>query len=1103
MTKNENKKKGKNDFFKQVKRVMKMKINKKGFTLVELLATIVILALVVSMTMYIAINVIGSSKQKTYQVTINNVTQMSGNYIMENSNRLSFVKEGDIEYQCIKVKDLIDLGYLDESVVDSQVAEGRNVRLEDSIYVERDTTSKAITKNVYVVDENSKYVNYCGFAALLQGTIEFSTNPGANTWAREKDITIYYAIRNVFNMNSLGEFSYNYTFEDVESDNMSFNNLAANTTYRATSSGILGAKILHNGKVVAASSYTISKIDNDGPTISLTTDPEGKALAKATIQLSVIDNQSGVDFRSFSNDDIEVSIGGGNITSYSLKRTGKNDNNTVVNYTLTINDTIHYGEIAIKIRGNTVLDSIKNGNEETILIPKLVWKKEAVIPTTNFCNNNLTYDGTPKELVKQAGVGYTWSDNVVTDAGTHAVKAVLLDDYIWSDKTDSDKIVNCTVSKKDVPVTWGGTTTFTYDGTGKAPTATASSGVESETLNIVRTTEINAGSHTSTATCESVTGGQANCDNYNLTGNTKSYTVGRSPITVTAGNQTKVYDGTALQADATCSVTAGSLVAGQTVTCENTGSQINAGVGEKTITTATIYSGSEDVTNNYNSTKANGTLTVTRIEATCPTVTNFSGTYDGASHTLSVSGGDGGTIQYRKNTTDAWSDTNPAVTAAGTTTVYIKIKGDTNHNDKDCDNGTITINRKAATVTADDKSINYGGSAPTYTYTVSGAVGTDTVVSGSPTYTITNSSGSGVTVNSSLSVGTYTITPSDLTVNDNYTVTYNSGTLTVNASAATCPTLSSTTGYATGTSYSIGVSGGSGGTIQYRTSTSASWSNTNPSATAEGTTTVYVQIVGDSNHTSKDCGSATITISAPASYGGSCGGCSFYVSRTCNGKSYSIPCCGGTYSWTNSNCANPSKPKQHWCNNARCTFSCLGVNKTTTESKVVSSATCPSTGGGGTCFPANTLVLTTDGYKNIASIKAGDMILSYNEETGENEYHKVLEQYVFDPDETKETLYTLTFDDKTTLKVTSSHPIYVKSNNGIAWTEAKDINKGDYVLYADGTYHKVVKIRHKKLTETVYNLSVENTHNFYVGEQEILVHNTVYNAIFGRIDKKA
>ena len=52
--------------------------------------------------------------------------------------------------------------------------------------------------------------------------------------------------------------------------------------------------------------------------------------------------------------------------------------------------------------------------------------------------------------------------------------------------------------------------------------------------------------------------------------------------------------------------------------------------------------------------------------------------------------------------------------------------------------------------------------------------------------------------------------------------------------------------------------------MQYRTSTSASWSNTNPSRTDAGTTTVYVQVNGDSNHTTKDCGSKTITIAKKA-----------------------------------------------------------------------------------------------------------------------------------------------------------------------------------------------------------------------------------------------
>ena len=48
--------------------------------------------------------------------------------------------------------------------------------------------------------------------------------------------------------------------------------------------------------------------------------------------------------------------------------------------------------------------------------------------------------------------------------------------------------------------------------------------------------------------------------------------------------------------------------------------------------------GTTDVSSNYSITKENGTLTVNKAAATCPTLTAYNGTYDGNSHTITVNG---------------------------------------------------------------------------------------------------------------------------------------------------------------------------------------------------------------------------------------------------------------------------------------------------------------------------------------------------------------------------------------------------------------------------------------------------------------------------------
>ena len=141
------------------------------------------------------------------------------------------------------------------------------------------------------------------------------------------------------------------------------------------------------------------------------------------------------------------------------------------------------------------------------------------------------------------------------------------------------------------------------------------------------------------------------------------------------------------------------------------------------------------------------------------------------------------------------------------------------------------------------------------------------------------------------------------------------------------------------------------------------------------------------------------------------------------------------------------------------------------------------------CFPAGTKVVTKDGYKDIDKIKVGDIVLSYNEETKKNEYNKVTEVFIHDPNDIDDELYTLSFDDNTSLKVTSPHRFYILRNNKYSWISAEDLKLNDKVLYTDGKYHKITKISKTELNEFVYNIEVENNHNYYVGKQGILVHN--------------
>ncbi len=140
------------------------------------------------------------------------------------------------------------------------------------------------------------------------------------------------------------------------------------------------------------------------------------------------------------------------------------------------------------------------------------------------------------------------------------------------------------------------------------------------------------------------------------------------------------------------------------------------------------------------------------------------------------------------------------------------------------------------------------------------------------------------------------------------------------------------------------------------------------------------------------------------------------------------------------------------------------------------------------CFLKGTKIVTENGYKDINEIKVGDYVLTYNEKKKVNEYKRVV--HLFELKDLHEELYTIKTDD-TELKLTALHNVYTKRDGKYLYLAAQDLKTGDIVRYSDGEYHEIIDIKYEPIEETVYNLEIEDNHNFYVGDKGILVHNAV------------
>ncbi|WP_062060390.1 polymorphic toxin-type HINT domain-containing protein [Aquimarina longa] len=133
------------------------------------------------------------------------------------------------------------------------------------------------------------------------------------------------------------------------------------------------------------------------------------------------------------------------------------------------------------------------------------------------------------------------------------------------------------------------------------------------------------------------------------------------------------------------------------------------------------------------------------------------------------------------------------------------------------------------------------------------------------------------------------------------------------------------------------------------------------------------------------------------------------------------------------------------------------------------------------CFIEGTYVTTKTGKVKIEQIAVGDEVLAFNSEKGKNEYQKVTNTVVNKVDY----ILKLKFHNEE-ITTTDIHPFYVDGN----WILAEKLQIGTMVTTAKGRLKKILSIeRIEQINTIVYNLEVNDLHNFYVGEDGVLVHN--------------
>jgi hypothetical protein len=277
--------------------------------------------------------------------------------------------------------------------------------------------------------------------------------------------------------------------------------------------------------------------------------------------------------------------------------------------------------------------------------------------------------------------------------------------------------------------------------------------------------------------------------------NCASFNVSKVALTVTAQANTKTYDGTSGSAN-NAVLTGGTVQAGDTApTWAQTYDTKNTGAG-KTLTPSSLLVSDGNGGNNYSYTYTPVTTGVVNKMALTVTAQANTRIYDGTTGSATNAVLTGGTVQTG-DTAPTWAQTydnknaGTGKTLTPSSVVVSDGNGGNNYSYTYAPVASGVINGALLTITANNQSKTYGTTLALGSAAFSVGSG---LISGESVTAVTLTATGGT--NATDAAGTYTITPSAATgtggfLAANYSITYSTGTLTVNQATTAVSLLSS------------------------------------------------------------------------------------------------------------------------------------------------------------------------------------------------------------------------------------------------------------------------------------------------------------------------
>ena len=136
-----------------------MKLNRKGYTLIELLAVILIISLIITLSIFGIINAINSSKEKAATLSINSIKEAAETFAAEKNDDNNYwldITDKENKYFCITIEELMNKGLLDKKAN----IESKDFDIHSYVLVKKNKVTMVNSKAEILTNDKAKSDDY-------------------------------------------------------------------------------------------------------------------------------------------------------------------------------------------------------------------------------------------------------------------------------------------------------------------------------------------------------------------------------------------------------------------------------------------------------------------------------------------------------------------------------------------------------------------------------------------------------------------------------------------------------------------------------------------------------------------------------------------------------------------------------------------------------------------------------------------------------------------------------------------------------------------------------------------------------------------------------